>query len=65
MTVICSKCKKECKNYEFRNIGNDILPVCIDCIGREKVMKTLIEVHEERLERAWNGKDVKLDGWFK
>lgn len=65
MVVICSKCKKDILgDYEFVNIGNDILPVCLVCVRGEELEKTLVEIHEERLERAWNNKDTKLDGWL-
>lgn len=65
MTVICFKCKNECVDYEFCNIGGDIKPVCTVCSGRKKVMEAVAAVHEARLERAWNNKDTKLDAWLK
>lgn len=64
MTVICSKCKKECSDYEFKGIGNDILPVCTDCTGRKKVMEALASVEKERFERNMYG-DIPLTRWIK
>ena len=61
-TVVCSVCKKETNMYSF---DSDLRPVCMFCLRGEELEKTLVDIHEERLERAWNGKDVKLDGWFK
>lgn len=65
MTVVCYKCKSECEDYSFVNIGTDIRPVCKHCTRREKVMKELVIVHEERLERAWNNKDNVLSNWLR
>ena len=65
MTVVCFKCKNDCEDYSFVNIGTDIKPVCRACTRREKVMKTIVEVQEQRLERAWNGKDNVLSNWLR
>jgi hypothetical protein len=65
MTVVCFKCKQECYDYYFMNIGNDIFPICSECSGKKKIMESIVSLEEARLERAWNGKDTKLDGWFK
>lgn len=65
MTVICFVCRKECSDYEFRSVDGDVRPVCSVCSGRKKVMESVVVLQESRLERAWNGKDTKLEGWFK
>ena len=37
MTVVCNACKKETNNFEFKSIGNDIVPLCRDCYMLELV----------------------------
>ena len=62
LTVICFRCKEECRDFEF---DKELRPICSVCSGRRKIMEAVVSVHEERLERAWNGKDYTLSRWFR
>jgi hypothetical protein len=62
MIIVCWYCKKDCTDYEFRNIGNDMKPVCTDCTGRKKVMNVLVEEHERRISLL-NNEQSLLTSW--
>ena len=64
MTVRCQKCGLETSDYEFRNTGSDIVPVCSVCTGRKKVVDAIVSVQVSRFEHNFKG-DVTLERWMK
>ena len=62
MTVICWRCKREIKDYEFVHIDSDIMPVCRGGC----VTQLIIEEKEFAIMRVFTDDDqTTLGGWIK
>lgn len=66
MTVICSWCRMEAKEFEFRSIGNDIQPVCKVCIVGQKLKEEEMIQTLHELETSFvDGEQNTLLRWTK
>jgi len=62
-SVVCSRCKVECKVYFF---DLDLKPLCEKCNGKDDFMNEIVVVQESRLDVCFNDlKQSTLNNFMK